>query len=185
MNTANIINLFAILLGPIAAVLISVWLSNRKQERDQKLIVFRMLLSTRHLPADPGFSVAINLIPVEFGGSKPVIAAYREFIQAVQNPSSSTPDVPALQSTATKMTKLIYEIARHLGFDIRETDIQHAGYAASGWIERDNILLDSQRAMVRTANALWLQLRIGAGIELTEVEKQAIGLLPPDEKSNK
>ena len=56
---------------------------------------------------------------------------------------------------------------------------QHAGYAAAGWIERDNILLDSQRAMDRTANALWLQTRIMLGLELTEIEKRAVGLLPP------
>ncbi|HEU4819725.1 MAG TPA: DUF6680 family protein [Qipengyuania sp.] len=185
MSTAEIINLAAIVVGPIFAVLISVWLSNRKQERDQKIIVLRMLLSTRHLPADPGFSVAINLIPVEFGDSKPVMAAYKDFIQAVQNPANSSPDLPALQSSATKTTKLIFEIARHLGFDIRETDIQHAGYAAAGWIERDNILLDSQRAMTRTANALWLQTRIMLGLELTDIEKQAVGLPPPtDETKN-
>ena len=179
MKTSETINLIAILVGPILAVLISVWLTNRKQSRDQKIIVLRMLLSTRHLPSDPGFSVAINLVPVEFNEAKPVMASYKDFIQAVQNPANSHPDVPALQSNPTKVTKLIYEIARHLGFDIRETDIQHAGYAATGWIERDNLLLDSQRAMTRTANALWLQTRIMLGLELTDIEKQAVGLLPP------
>lgn len=185
MKTTEIINLAAIVIGPIVAVLISVWLTSRQQRRDQKLIVLRMLLSTRHLPADPGFSVAINLVPVEFGDSKQVVAAYREFIQAVQNPASSAEDVPALQSTAAKTTKLIFEITRDLGFDIRESDIQHAGYAASGWIERDNLLLDSQRAMTRTANALWLQTRIMLGLELTDIEKQAVGMLPSAQEEKK
>ena len=144
-----------------------------------------MLLSTRHLPADPGFSVAINLVPVEFSDAKHVIAAYREFIQAVQNPASSSSDVPALQSNVIKTTKLIYEITRDLGFEIKETDIQHAGYAATGWIERDNIMLDSQRAMTRVANALWLQIRIMLGAELTDIEKQAAGVLPTPEVEKK
>ena len=185
MTSAELINLAAILLGPIAAVLISVWLTNRRQRRDQKIIVLRMLLSTRHLASDPGFSVAINLVPIEFGDSKPVVAAYREFIEAVQNPATVTSNVPALQSAAAKSTKLIFEIARNLGFEIRESDIHHAGYAASGWIERDNILLDSQRAMTRTANALWIQLRVLLGLELTDIEKRAVGMLPPAEEEKK
>ena len=108
------------------------------------------------------------------------MSAYREFIDTVQDPKNASADVPVLQTAATKTTKLIYEIARDLGFDIRETDIQHAGYAASGFIERDNILLDSQRAMSRAANALWLQTRIMLQLPLTDVEKRAVGLLPPE-----
>ncbi|QCB53833.1 hypothetical protein E5675_04895 [Sphingopyxis sp. PAMC25046] len=163
MSTAELISLAAILIGPIAAVLISVWLTNNKQERDQRLIVLRMLLSTRHLPSDPGFSVAINLVPVEFNKSPKVMAAYREFIHAVQNPENAAPETPALQSTAIKTTKLIFEIVRDLGFNIQESDIQHAGYAASGFIERDNLFLDSQRAMRNVADILWIQTRLLAG----------------------
>ncbi len=185
MTNADWIMVAAVLIGPIASVIITLWHQGRKQARDQKIMVLRMLLSTRHLPSDPGFSVAINLIPVEFGRSKAVMGAYKDFIEAVQSPAAAAPDAPPLQSTGTKTTKLIFEIARELGFDIRETDIQHAGYAAAGWIERDNIILESQRAMVRTANALWLQLRVSMGLPLTENEKQAVGLLEAPEKKKK
>jgi len=178
VTSNELLTLIGIFLGPIFAVLISLWLEERRRSRDQKIIVLRMLLSTRHIPADPGFSVAINLVPVEFNRSKAVMTAYKEFIEAVQKPSHGT-DTPQLQTSGAKTTKLIYEISRELGFDIRESDIQYAGYAASGWIERDQITIDSQRAMRNIAEVLWLQTRILAGEALSEQERKALGETPP------
>ncbi|WP_284125337.1 DUF6680 family protein [Parerythrobacter aestuarii] len=187
MTNTELITIAAILIGPIFAVLISLWLTNKKQERDQKLVVLRMLLSTRHLPADPGFSVAINLVPVEFSSSRPVMSAYKEFIRAVQDPAAADPNAPPLQSTSAKTTKLIFEIVRHLGFEILESDIQHAGYAAAGFVDRDNLLLDSQRATKNIADILWIQTRLLAGESWDSIQSSPVPNIesPPEEKGKK
>jgi hypothetical protein len=180
------LTLVGIVVGPIAAVLISLWVEQRRKERDQKIIILRLLLTTRHLVADAGYSAAINLIPIEFAGNRDVQTAYREYIELAF--TKRTPETAAdlNAKTAIKQTRLIHAVAQSMGYkNIAETDIQTTAYAAEGWIERENTLIASQQAMVRVANALWLQLRVMLGLELNDLEKRAVGMLPPntEEKS--
>lgn len=163
------LTLVGIILGPIVAVLISIWLEGRRRDYDQKLIILRLLLTTRHLVGDPNYSAAINLIPVEFAGEHAVQTAYREFIEAAHADVTEENRQKAHERTVTKQTKLIYAIARSMKFNIAETDIQTAAYASEGWIQRDNLALDSQKAMRDIANILWTQTRLAAGESWDEI----------------
>lgn len=170
------LTLVGIVVGPIFAVLISLWVENRRKNRDQKLIILRLLLTTRHLVGDPNYSAAINLIPVEFNKKPAVLKAYREFIEAVRLvPSPENEDRVFAQSSA-KQTRLIYEIARSIGFKIAETDIQTTAYAADGWVKRDNLAMDSQKAMRDIATIMMLQSRIMSNAQLTPEELAYLGL---------
>jgi hypothetical protein len=157
------LTLLGIIVGPILAVLISLWIENRRRDRDQKLIILRLLLTTRHLVGDPNYSAAINLIPIEFAGNTEVQTAYRDFIEAAHADTTPENAQKVAERTAVKQTKLIFAIARSMRFKIAETDIQTTAYAAQGWIERDNLALDSQKAMRDVANILWVQTRLLGG----------------------
>lgn len=176
MQLYELLTLFGIVIGPIVAVIITLWVDGRRRDRDQKLTVLRMLLTTRHVLADPAYQVAVNLIPAEFGKSRPVMEAYKEFTDAVSVQLDGINDEMIIRNTATKSTRLIYEIARHLKFDIRETDIQARGYLSRGWVERENTAIDSQRAMRDIANILAIQTRLLANQSLSEEEKRYIGV---------
>ena len=58
------LTLAAILIGPIVAVIITLATEARRRTREQQTQTLRMLLSTRHLPSDPAYSTAINMIPI-------------------------------------------------------------------------------------------------------------------------
>lgn len=169
------LTLAGIVLGPIAAVLISLWLEARRRDREQKIIILRLLLTTRHLVGDPSYSAAINLIPIEFAGDQAVQAAYKNFIEAAHADFTEETKQKVAERTATKQTKLIYAIARSMKFNIAETDIQTTAYAADGWITRDNIAIDSQKAMRNIADILWIQTRLLGG----ESWDQITGSVPP------
>ena len=170
------LTLVGIIIGPILAVLISLWLDGRRRDRDQKLIILRLLLTTRHLVGDPGYSAAINLIPVEFAGDKEVQRAYREYIEAAGADLTEENKQKVAERTSVKQTKLIFAIARSMKFKIAETDIQTTVYAADAWIRRDLMAVDSQKAMRDIATQLMLQTRIISGAALTPVERDFIGL---------
>jgi hypothetical protein len=172
----ELLTLVGIIIGPIVAVMITLWVDGRRRDRDQKLTVLRMLLTTRHVPADPAYQVAVNLIPAEFGKSRPVMEAYKEFTDAVSVQLDGVNDEMILRNTGTKSTRLIYEIARELNFDIRETDIQTRGYVSKGWADRENTAVDSQRAMRDIANILTIQTRLLANQPLSENERRYIGI---------
>jgi len=106
----------------------------------------------------------VNLIPIEFSSDQRVQTAYREYIESVFAKCSGENREELNSKSAVKQTRLIFAVAKSIGFkDLAETDIQTTAYAAEGWIERDSIQIDSQRAMRDIANILWLQTRLGAG----------------------
>ena len=153
LKLAEWLTLVGIIIGPIAAVMISLAFEQRRRTRDSQIQVMRMLLNTRHMPADPAYSIAINLVPVEFNKQKGVMAAWTAYIEAVRyTPSDENADEHERQVRA-KQTTMIFKIMRFLGFDLSETDIQTSAYAAQGFIDRDNLYLDSLRAWPRVAAA--------------------------------
>src|SRR3546814_1173640 len=92
VTRSEILTLIAVIVGPIVAVVITLWVDGRRRDREQKIIVLRLLLATRHIPADPSFLTAINLIPVEFNARRDVMQAYNEFIEATRQRADGVND---------------------------------------------------------------------------------------------
>jgi hypothetical protein len=157
------LTLVGILIGPIAAVAITLWVEGRRRDRDQQVQLMRMLLSTRHLPGDAAYTVAINMIPVEFNKCPKIITAWNAYIEAVRYRAAPENEHAQFKDTLAKQTKLIFEVMSYLGFQLAETDIQNSAYAAGGFIERDNITLDAWRAWPRIAEALELNNKLFLG----------------------
>lgn len=156
MNLNAWLTLAAVFVSPILAVLISVLIEHRRRRRDGRMIVLRQLLVTRHLPADPAYSAAVNLVPVEFNDDQPVIQAYKEYQTAINaTPGDNTDAIrKAGQSVVVKQTKLIFAIMRSLGLKASEADLPAEAYAAKGMIDRDDLYLQSLSAQIRTADTL-------------------------------
>jgi hypothetical protein len=165
------VSLVGLFLGPIVAVLVTLYIEGRRRTRDQHIQIMRMLLSTRHLAGDPLYSVAINLIPIEFNDSKPIMAAWRTYIEAVRFKPTEDNAEEHNRLLLSKQTKLIFELLKHLKFDLPETDIQTSAYAADAFIQRDNILLGSQIAMADIANSLRRQTDFLQGVPQQPVER--------------
>src|SRR3546814_20385923 len=89
VTTSEILTLIAVIVGPIVAVVITLWVDGRRRDREQKIIVLRLLLATRHIPADTSFLTAINLIPVEFNARRDVMQDYNEFIEETRRSEES------------------------------------------------------------------------------------------------
>lgn len=158
MTTLQIITLLAIVVGPVLAVVVQLIAEKRKVVRDHQASTFRMLVSTRHLPGDPNYSTAINMIPIDFNSVRSVMTAHASYIEAIT--FQPTPENMAAheQKVITKQTKLVYEISQHLGYDLPETDIQSTAYAAGGFVQRDNLMLRAWEAWPRIADALEREL---------------------------
>jgi hypothetical protein len=107
--------------------------------------------------------------------------AYKDFLQAVSSRLDGTNDEIILRNSGTKTVRLIYEIARSLKFNIRETDLQTNAYASDGWVVRDRLQMDAQQASRDLVNVLLIQSRLMAGSQLS-AEERAILRLPEENK---
>jgi hypothetical protein len=165
MDMKDWLTLAALISGPAFAVGITLWIEGQRRRRDSRLIVLRQLIATRHLPGDPMYSTAINLIPVEFNDDERVMAAYKAYQEVVSVVPPGDADAAARcnQNVGVKQTKLIFAIMQAMKLRASEADIPVEAYAARGMTARDELWLNSLRGTVRIADALELQTRLIAG----------------------
>ena len=168
MKLSEFLTLLAILIGPVLAILVQLRTEKRRQTRDQQAITMRMLVSTRHLVSDPAYSTAINMIPIDFNGVRPVMVAHKAFVEAVNFRPSDENRASHDEQIITRQTKLIFAMTKHLGYDLPETDIQTTAYASGGFVERDNLMTSGWRAWPRIADALEAQNRALIPTELPD-----------------
>ena len=76
------ITVFALIVGPLLAVALTLWREERRELRERKMSVMRQLLVVKEHPRDPAFSSAINLIPIEFAKCDDVMTALEAFTHA-------------------------------------------------------------------------------------------------------
>lgn len=111
--------IIAVILGPVLAVLISLWLQNRKQERDAQEQLFLTLMAHRQsiLPTI-AWVESLNLIDVVFARHPKVVQSWHEYYDLLHQKE------PDLQAQAHKYLELLSEIAKSLGYkNLQQTDI--------------------------------------------------------------
>ena len=163
METSAWLTLLAIVVGPVIAVVITLIVEGRRKSRETQLHVLRMLISTRHLPSDPTYSTAINLVPVEFNRHTTVMDAWNLYIEAVRFQPGDGDQTTHDRLLTARQTTLIFRIMQALGFSLSESDIQISAYASRGQIWRDNLYLDYLAATREIAEALKHQTRLLEG----------------------
>jgi hypothetical protein len=154
----ELLTLIGIIIGPITAVCITLWIEARRRTRDQQVQTLRMLVATRHLAGDANYSTAINMIPLDFNQQPKIMTAWTAYIGAISYRPTEENAQTHLTQILSKQTKLIFEIMKHLGYTLSETDLQTSAYAAGGMIERDNLMIDAWRSWPRIAAALESQV---------------------------
>ena len=109
----EIITLIAIIIGPVAAVLISLFYQDRKEKHDSKLRIFGALMSHRKTYPPPYEKVqALNLIEVVFHDCEPVLKQWHEYYDLLH---STVEDIERKENH--KHIELLSEMAKHLGYN--------------------------------------------------------------------
>ena len=148
MTCGEILNLIAIIIAPIAAVLIGQWLQDRAEKRKDKLSVFKSLMISRN-----GWSLesvrALNIIDIVFSDDKAVRACWKDYYDKlfVENPSETD-----LKKIKTAQEKLLEAIAVSLGYKDKVTweTIQNP-YVPKGLIEAEQTQREYQNGQLAWA----------------------------------
>ena len=144
----NWIEVLAILLGPIFAVAVTIWLQRKLAKRDARLSVLSTLVSLRHAVVTADSVKALNLIDLVFHDVSSVRKLWDEYFQMLSNAGLHNP-VGWIQRNQ-KHVELITEMAKHLGLGKKITalDVQRI-YSPVRLGEFDQRQLDIQQELLR------------------------------------
>ena len=155
------LTLAAIVLGPISAVVITLWIEKARRVGERRMQIMRTLLATRHMPADAQYNVAINLIPAEFNDQEKVMSAWRKYQDKVSNHPALGHEEEHERLMSVAQSGMIFEIMQCVGLKhLSEGDVQTQAYVSQGFVNRDMVYIESLRAMPKIAATLEEQRKL-------------------------
>jgi hypothetical protein len=154
----EILTLIALVGGPVAAVFITRYLDNRRQDMSRRLDVFRTLMRTRRMNLSPDHIGALNLVEIEFAKDREVLAAWKLLFthlgtthvrndyeradgltdRAEIDRRNNAFGVRLLQERQSLLAKLLHQMARVLGFKIEQLEIFEGGYTPQFYANVEN-----------------------------------------------
>lgn len=113
MSTTEILNLIAIIVIPVAAVLIGQYLQIRAERRNDKMQIFKTLMTSRIYGWTVDSVHALNIIDIVFADDEAVRAAWKDLNDKY---NVSNPDQPHLKKIEQAQYKLLEAMANSLGY---------------------------------------------------------------------
>ena len=77
----------ATVVGPLAAVLISLWIEHRRAQRATRQGLVHTFLNAMNHPGDANYQMAVRVVAVEFRKDAQVMGAHRDFLDAANLPN--------------------------------------------------------------------------------------------------
>ena len=152
MECKDILNLIAIIVIPIAAVLIGQQLQNRAEIRKDKMQIFKTLMTSRIYGWTPESVNCLNIIDIVFADDKTVREAWKDLYDkyCVQNPNEAQ-----LKKIQNAQYKLLETMANSLGYKNKVTweTIQNP-YVPDGMIKQWKEQAKSQQAYNALLNTM-------------------------------
>lgn len=152
MECKDILNLIAIVVIPIAAVLIGQHLQNRAEIRKDKMQIFKTLMTSRIYGWTQESVHCLNIIDIVFSDDKKVRNAWKDLYDkyCVQNPEETQ-----LKKIQNAQYKLLETIAESLGYKDKITweTIQNP-YVPDGMIKQWQEQAKSQQAYNTLLNSM-------------------------------
>lgn len=148
MDIGDVLNLIAIIIAPIVAVLIGRWLQNRSERRKDKLEIFKSLMIARN-GWSPESVRALNIIDIVYADDNNVRLRWKEYYDRLCIDSPSDTD---LKKIKTAQEKPLEAMAVSLGYKDTVTweTIQNP-YVPKGMIEAEQMQREYQNGQLAWA----------------------------------
>lgn len=160
LTATNWILVAATLIGPIAAVVITIWAERRRSRHQHRSNIVQTILNTRMRANDIQYQMAIMAVAVEYRNDEPVMRAHRDYMNHVDITPSAGTEEPHHKITGQKLVALLKLLFKRIGTEFSEADIDKMSYHTKGVGEQDRLLHEALLGMVRVANALERQERL-------------------------
>lgn len=136
MKINDWLTVLAILLAPLVAIQVSMFIERRKERRQRQLALFRTLMTTRASGLAPDHVTALNTIDIEFyakdAKSKAVLSAWKAYLDHLSS-GDDPPDKAWHTRREDLLIDLLHQMAIKLGYDFDKTAIRRTVYFPKGY----------------------------------------------------
>ncbi len=140
----EVLTIIAIIISPVAAVLITLWYQNREKQRELKYNTFLTLIKYRELyPPSIEFISALNTIDFVFYKHPKVVQIWHEYFAIVSHAEPVN-----VETLNRKKLDLLSEMGKALGYrDVKQTSIDEF-YVARGHVAEREELASIKRELL-------------------------------------
>jgi hypothetical protein len=140
------VNILAIIISPVIAVVITLWHQGRKEKRDRKERLFTQLMAHRKsFPPSTEFVNALNLIDIIFADTVSVTKLWHEYYTLL----GSAKTEHEYRDRDHKYLELLSEMARSLGYKrLQQTDIDKF-YTPQAHVDQNEMAFHTQQEWLR------------------------------------
>ena len=156
MEFRDWISIGAIIVSPLIAVWITMFVEKCRQRRHEQVELFKTLISQRGMATTYTWLNAINSIPVIFYDKKKVIVALDCFLDAAK--STKSEDLTDLEN---KRIKLLEIMASSLGYDCIDWEKIRGPYVPVWVAQEIDFNAKMREAQLNLANQLIAQSKVG------------------------
>lgn len=161
MNTVTvftIINSIVIVLIPIVAVIIGQYLQNREKRRDDKMKIFKTLMTDRFFGWSNESVSALNIIDIVFAKNKAVLNQWRIYKDRLTIENPTTTDINKINDAKCK---LLEEMAKSLKYKNISWEVIQNPYLPKGMMDELIQRQSFQNNQVQVMEILKTQLEKG------------------------
>ncbi len=171
MSLNEIITIIALIVGPVLAVLISIWRDSRAEKDRAKLQLFLTMMANRsRMPPPVAWTDALNVLDVIFDDEKEVLAKWRSFFECV----NSSPVDPG--QYATRKLAMLSAMATALGYnELEEHDIDKF-YSPTAQEEQNKTSQDIQHELLDLLRSINIGVQSARGEKAVSVHLSAPAL---------
>lgn len=153
MSLTDALIISATLIAPLLAVQAQKWLERFREDHDRKLRVFKTLMATRAASISPEHVQALNMIDLEFQGTKykAVRTEWKTYLDHLSSYPKEDEKLQAIwgEKRIDLLAQLLIAMGQSLGYEFDQVHVKKGIYApeAHSQIENENILL--RRGLIR------------------------------------
>ena len=153
MSLTDALIISATLIAPLLAVQAQKWLERFRVDHDRKLRVFKTLMATRAASISPEHVQALNMIDLEFQGTKykAVRTEWKTYLDHLSSYPKEDEKLQAIwgEKRIDLLAQLLIAMGQSLGYEFDQVHVKKGIYApeAHSQIENENILL--RRGLIR------------------------------------
>ena len=135
MTLVDGLTIFALIAGPVSAVLITRYFDRRREVNRRKWEVFRNLMCYRKQTLSQGFVSSLNLLEVEFHDDKDVLTAWESLYNHLnsEEPANDNRRKTFYDEREKLRATLLQKVAQSLGIKLNSLDMLQSGCYPQGW----------------------------------------------------